>query len=150
MKNENEKQTYYGALDVIRGNVTLKRFKTGETASTINFLEHLRQVYKGKKIKLIWDGASYHRSAEFKEYLENINVGLEKKDWLIECIRLAPYAPEENPIEYVWLSAKRLLRECWHLCKSFKIVRFIFELGATINKFSFPKLDWYRNLLCLS
>lgn len=149
MKNESERKTYYGALDIMQGNVVLKEFKTGETASTVAFVGHLLNVYKGKKIKLIWDGASYHKSEEFQAYLEKVNEGLEKKDWRVECILLAPYAPEENPIEYVWLAAKKLLRECWHLCKSFKVAKSIFELGVTLGKFSFPKLDWYRSLFCL-
>jgi len=150
MKNENDKQTYYGALNIMQGNVTLKKLKTGNTLSTIDFIKHLLEVYKGKKIKLIWDGAPYHRSQEFMTFLEEINGGLEQKDWLVECVRLAPYAPEENPIEDVWLAAKSLLREYWHLCKSFKVVKFIFEFGATVRNFSFPKLDWYKNLFCLS
>jgi len=150
IKSESQRQTYYGALDVMQGNVVLKRFKMGETASTISFIKHLMKVYEGKKIKLIWDGATYHRSEEFIAFLKEVNAGLENKDWLLECVRLAPYAPEENPIEYVWLAAKNLLRECWHMCKSFKAAKLIFEIGATLGKFSFPKLDWYRNLFCLS
>lgn len=150
MKNENNKQTYYGALDVISGKTILRAFKTGDTKATIKFIRELMEIYKGKKIKLIWDGASYHRSAEFIDFLQEVNGALEQKDWLVECVRLAPYAPEENPIEYIWLEAKSLLRSFWHLCKSFKAVRMIFELGVTTGVLSFSKLDWYKNIFSLN
>ncbi|MBW4634001.1 MAG: transposase [Iphinoe sp. HA4291-MV1] len=47
---------------------------------------------------LIWDGASYHRSVEIREYLASINQNLPSQQWKITCIRLAPYAPEQNPV----------------------------------------------------
>jgi len=150
MRNENERQTYYGALDIISGKVVLKEFKKGNTKSTIEFVKHLLNEYKGKKIKLIWDGASYHRSEEFQAYLSELNKDLERKDWKVECIRLATYAPEENAIEYIWQKAKNSLRDLWHKCKSFKNVKLIFELFVQVGTFSFPKLNWYQNLFNLS
>ncbi len=39
-----------------------------------------------------------------------INQNLEAKEWKITCEMFAPYAPEENPIEAIWLSLKNLLR----------------------------------------
>jgi len=42
------------------------------------------------RIALIWDGASYHRSAEFKACLDGANPGLDKIQWKITCIRFAP------------------------------------------------------------
>jgi len=33
--------------------------------------------------------------------------------------RFAPNAPEQNPVEDIWLQAKRWIRECYHLCRSF-------------------------------
>jgi len=108
MKNESERQTYYGALDSMQGNVVLKEFKKGETKATTAFIDHLLKIYRGKKIKLIWDGAIYHTSAEFRTYLEEINKGLERKDWRVECICLAPYAPEEKPPRVCVVSREKL------------------------------------------
>ena len=70
---------------------------------------------------MIWDGASYHRSQFVKSYLDSLNQGLKPQEWKITCIRLAPNAPEQNPIEDVWLSAKRFVREFYSLCSSFAI-----------------------------
>ena len=50
-------------------------------------------------------------SQEFCQYLEKVNQGKLEKDWLIKCIKLAPNAPEQNPIENVWLQGKEMLRK---------------------------------------
>ncbi len=92
---------------------------------------------------MIWDGASYHRSGEVKSYLDSVNQGLEPKNWKITCIRFAPNAPEPNPIEDVWLSAKRFLREFYSLCSTFAIAKRLFELATEHQIFDFPKLSLY-------
>jgi transposase len=38
---------------------------------------------------------------------------------------LAPNAPQQNPVEDIWLPAKNFLRNYWYLCRSFKIVKFL-------------------------
>jgi len=76
------------------------------------------------QIVLIWDGAPDHRSQEFRDYLEKVNQGRSKKEWLVKCIRLAPNAPEQNPIEDDWLQGKEMVRKYWHLCQEFQIVNF--------------------------
>ena len=92
---------------------------------------------------MIWDGASYHRSGEVQSYLASVNQGLEPDQWPITCIRFAPNAPEQNPIEDVWLSAKRFVREFYSLCGSFSVVKRLFELATHEQIFDFPKLSLY-------
>ena len=48
-----------------------------------------------------------------QNFLAKINQNLEPKEWKITCEKFAPYAPEENPIEAIWLSLKNLLRRCY-------------------------------------
>jgi hypothetical protein len=38
-----------------------------------------------------------------KEYLDKVNQGKREEQWLIGCIRLAPNAPKQNPIEDICL-----------------------------------------------
>lgn len=52
-------------------------------------------------------------------------------------------ASEQNPIEDVWLSAKRFVREFYSLCSSFSVVRRLFELATHHQIFDFPKLSLY-------
>lgn len=57
------------------------------------------------------DGASYHDSHEVQDYLNQVNQWLEEKDWKVTCIFFAPHAPDQNPVEDVWLQGKTF-RSC--------------------------------------
>jgi len=52
------------------------------------------------------DGASYHDGHEVQAYLSQVNQGLEEKDWKVTCLLFAPHAPDQNPVEDVWLQGK--------------------------------------------
>lgn len=39
---------------------------------------------------IIWDGASYHRSQQIKDYLDSLNREKERAQWLITCERFTP------------------------------------------------------------
>lgn len=54
------------------------------------FLERLSKSLKGKRVILVLDGASWHKSAELR-----IPVN-------IELMYLPPYSPELNPVEKLW------------------------------------------------
>jgi transposase len=58
------------------------------------FLRSLRRHICGRVV-LLWDGLPSHRSKETKAFLS------EQAHWL-HVERLPPYAPELNPVEYVW------------------------------------------------
>jgi transposase len=105
----------------------IQAFGKGNSDSTLAFLTYLLEQYPDRQIALIWDRASYHRSQAVKDYLQSVNQGLDESAWRITCIRFAPNDPTQNPIEDVWLQAKRLIRESYHLCKSFDAVKFLFE-----------------------
>jgi len=143
IKNEKDRQTYYGALNYQTQELTVQAYPAGNGVSTVEFVKHLQKKYTGKKIILIWDGASYHRFGEFRDYLGELNYGVSPEKWLITCVLFAPNAPQQNPIEDVWLQAKNFLRKYWHLCRSFKAVKILFELFTNGQKFDFPKVHSY-------
>lgn len=143
IKNEKQRQSYYGAINYRTGKVTLKRYPQGNTENTIKFVKYLIEQNKGARLVIIWDGATYHYSQEFREYLEIVNQGKTEEQWSIRCIKLAPNAPEQNPIEDVWLQGKEMLRKYWNLCKNFKIVKWLFEWTISQDCFYFPKLSMY-------
>jgi transposase len=92
----------------------------------------------------IADGASYHRSDEVKKFLASVNDRTSSKaEWQITCIRFAPNAPEQNPVEDVWLQTKNFLRRFWPLCKSFPVVKWLFKFFTNHQEFDFPKLHQY-------
>ena len=141
--NERSKQTYYGAVNIYTQQCLIQAAEAGNGEGTIAFLQYLLKQCPDSRIALIWDGATYHRSQEVREYLELVNQGLDESNWKITCLRFAPNDPKQNPIEDIWWQAKRFIREYYHLCKSFNVVKFLFEFVTHQQTFDFPKLFTY-------
>jgi putative transposase len=149
MTNFRERQTYYGAIDPVSGIVHVIPADAANGNWTMIFVEYLRQEYGDKRLFLLWDGASYHRGVEMQEYLEGVNLHLARDAWRVTCTLFAPHAPEQNPIEDVWLKAKQYLRKYWYLCRSFKDVMRLFEEAFDKVAFRFEKLHMYLPFLQL-
>ena len=64
-------------------------------------LEQLAGFYAGQRVVLIWDGLSSHWSTRMRAWLDS------QHDWLT-AERLPAYAPELNPVEYLWANFKDL------------------------------------------
>jgi transposase len=141
MQNQKERQTYFGAVNLATGECLIQPQPTGNGLTTIEYLKYLMEHCPGQQIALIWDGAGYHRSGEMKEFLASVNDGLAESEWKITCLRFAPNDPTQNPIEDIWLAAKRYIREFYHQCKTFTAVKCLFELAVQHQIFDFPKLD---------
>ena len=61
------------------------------------FIEHLQQIKdcnKGKKLAIIVDNATSHKSKKVKAFLKNNTE--------IKLYFLPPYSPEYNPMEIIW------------------------------------------------
>jgi putative transposase len=144
IKNEKSRQTYYGALDYQTKEFIVKEYETANTENTIKFIKYLQKQRPGKKLAIFWDGATYHDSKEFREYLNDMNKDLSSEEWQIICTKFAPNAPEQNPVEDIWLQGKNFLREFHHLCTSFKVVKWLFKFFTDGQIFDFPKLYEYR------
>ena len=141
VNNYRDSQTYYGAFDCLSGEIFLCSYSTANSSSTIKFVEHLQAQNPQTKIVLIWDGASYHRSEEFRNFLTQVNQG---QDWKIHCLRFAPYAPEENPIENIWGQLKQMLRQLHFWCRSFSFTKKLFEMLIKYQLFTPPNLHEYK------
>jgi hypothetical protein len=74
-------------------NLMYEFYDRSNSRNTINHLENLRYVMNNngwKRIVLVWDNASYHRSKITREY---VNAQQKEKDWLtvIYLPKRAPY-----------------------------------------------------------
>jgi transposase len=147
MMNEKQRQTYFGALNYLSGETVIKEYPKGLSTHTVAFLKHLLHQHPGKRISVFWDGATYHRSAEVKAYLSEVNKNLSEEAWRITCFLFAPHAPEQNPIEDVWLQGKNFVRENYHRCASFSDVKDLFTEKLLDQPFEFQKLLDYRSFL---
>lgn len=142
--NEKNRQTYFGALNYQTKEFMIEAYPSGNGESTVKFVKNLQNKYPNQKIVLIWDGASYHRFGEFREYLTEVNQNKLPDQLEITCILFAPNAPQQNPVEDVWLQGKNFLRKYWYLCKSFWAIKKLFELFYDCSKFDFPKIHQYH------
>ena len=67
----------------------------------IGVLEQLADFYTGQRVVLVWDGLSAHWSTRMRAWTDS------QRDWLT-VERLPAYAPELNPVEYLWANLKDL------------------------------------------
>lgn len=65
----------------------------------IDFLKQLRRHLK-RKLLIIWDGLPAHRSRLVRDYVDST-------EGAIQIERLPAYAPELNPVEYLWAHWKQ-------------------------------------------
>lgn len=65
-----------------------------KSLQVIEFLRHLQRHLPGKLL-ILWDGAPIHRSLLVKNYIASSRGALRVE-------RLPAYAPELNPVEYMW------------------------------------------------
>lgn len=98
-KGIKKSKSFYGALNVKTGKEIVHQCDWQNQTETISFLEKIRQIYRRKRILLIWDNASWHKSKEIRKYLKG------KKN--LELMNFPPYSPELNPQEIVWKKARQ-------------------------------------------
>lgn len=70
------------------------------TIETLRLLKELKRHMRGRKLLLIWDGLPAHRAKIVTQYCET------QTHWL-RVVRFPSYAPEVNPIEYLWATMKK-------------------------------------------
>jgi transposase len=141
--NERIKQTYYGAVDYLTGELLLKTYDAGNSKNTVDYLRYLLSESVNQQLLLLWDGASYHRSQQVKDCLTEVNQGLPSEQWKIHCVRFAPNCPEQNPIEDIWLQAKTWVRRFCALLPSFSHLKWMFEWFLRNTSFDFATLQMY-------
>ena len=145
VNNNHDRQTYFGALQMLTGELVLADYPTANGDTTVAFMHRLRQKHPGKQLLILWDNVSYHYQGDMKECLLDINAFLEPEEWIITCIRFAPYASEQNPIEHAWQIGKQYVRALFHSLRTFSDIKEAFE-RIKGKFFSFGDLAMYISL----
>ncbi len=143
ISNERERQTYYGAVNLLTGRAFVMPAETGNGTHSALFLNAVRRNFQGRRLLILWDRASYHRGELVKASLREVNGDRPEQERLIHLEYFAANAPEQNPMEDVWLAAKTWLRRHWALFETFQevphqFVRFIHDVILESRKF-----EWY-------
>jgi len=144
IKNIRDRQTYYGAVNLLTGQTAIWEAAKGNMVYTVGFLTYLRQYYQGRRMVICWDRAPYHRGHVVQEYLGQINgPACPEPDRKIQIELFAPHAPTQNPMEDVWLMGKRAVRHQWTELTSFHDVKTVFTHAITHHQSLIKKLNWY-------
>lgn len=143
ISNVRQRQTYYGALNLLTKTLHLQPFNKGDSCNTVAYIQYLQTLYPGKQLWLLLDNASYHRFAAMQAFLAHLNDRLPEEEWPVTCIPFAPDAPEQNPIEDVWLKGKNFLRKHCTQNKTFASVKQCFVQFLSSLSFDSRKFDWY-------
>ena len=93
--NKRERRCVYGFLNAKTGQEHAFKTHHANSENTCKVLMELIKIYPDYKITILWDNASWHKSAEVKKFLE-------KNPEKFYFIPFPPYAPEKNPQEHVW------------------------------------------------
>jgi len=72
-----------------------------------------------------------------------VNDNLPEEEWKIKCIQFAPNAPQQNPVEDIWLYAKTWVRKNFQFVKTFDDAIQLFRECLVGEYFTFDKLKSY-------
>jgi transposase len=99
------KVSFYGVYLYNLGQVRIWPFERANQENTVEVLKRLRVEFPDVPIKLVWDGAPYHRAHVVREAAQTLDIGL---------VRLPAYSPDFMPVEHLW----HWLREdvTYHTC----------------------------------
>lgn len=119
VNQSNEYQSYFGALNQKNFKCYLYELNWQNQDEILLALKKLIEEFSNKKICIVWDNARFHKGKLIQEALSRGNL-LEK----IHLINFPPYAPDFNPIEHVWNTAKSKLAN--RQLDSFEITKSMF------------------------
>lgn len=97
-----QNQSYIGFLNQKSYRCHLYEMADKQNSKTVlHAMEQFLEEYPDKHIAIVWDNAAFHKSKEIREQLKRGGI-MER----VHLIPMPPYAPDENPIEHVWNTAK--------------------------------------------
>lgn len=97
-----QSQNYIGFLNQKNYQCHLYEMPWQNSKEVLKATERLLKTYPDKKICIVWDNAAFHKSKAIREQLAE-GGALER----VHLIPMPPYAPDNNPIEHVWSTAKQ-------------------------------------------
>jgi transposase len=106
---DKQSQSYIGFLNQNTYICHLYEMDWQNSSEVLKAFSMFLEQYPDKRIAIIWDNAPFHKSKEIKSALKKHGI-LEH----VHLIAMPPYAPDENPIEHVWNTAKQKAANLQH------------------------------------
>lgn len=127
-----QSRAIFGALSMKQGKVIQHHCKKKKKQTTF-LLDKIKQFkennypYDKRKLLLLWDNASCHKSKEVKQWLKD-NPGI------VELDNFPPYSPEMNPIEHIWKALKKHIN---NLRSDYLLIEIMKQAEHFLNKQTF-------------
>ncbi|MEK7153548.1 MAG: IS630 family transposase [Patescibacteria group bacterium] len=102
VNRDKRSQSYIGFLNQRTHQCHLYEMPWQNSDEVLKATEQFLTAYPNKKICIVWDNAPFHKSLKIREQLKTGGL-LER----VHLIAMPPYAPDNNPIEHVWNTAKQ-------------------------------------------
>ncbi len=90
IENERQRQTYYGALDGVKGTFLMQSYPKANSQHTVDFIRYIQQRRPGQQVLIFWDGASYHYQQAMRAFLKTIQAHRPTDEWKVRCMRCSP------------------------------------------------------------
>lgn len=130
VNRERESQNYIGFLDQNTGACKLIRLEWQNGPLILDALHELVGTNPNKKITIVWDNASWHKSKVIRNELTKRGTLSD-----VRLIAFPPYTPDHNPIEHVWGEAKAMISNIQR--PSFAETRQAFEQAVTGTTYTY-------------
>jgi transposase len=134
------KVSFYGIYLYSESQVRIWPYERANSVHTVDVLERLRAEFPSRSMIVLWDGASYHRSATVLEAAARLDV---------QIIRLPTYSPDFMPVEALWhwLREHVTYNHCHDTAR--ELIRRVAEFVATINRDAYEIADrlWVKDEL---
>jgi len=131
VSRNHEAQSYIGFLNQKTFKCNLYGIETGNQREMIRTIQLLKKQYPKKKLCIIWDNVKFHKG---KEIQAELRIGGKLEN--VYFINLPPYAPEHNPIEHVWNTAKSEIFKL-RISDGFEELKRKFEAFISVSKFDY-------------
>ena len=130
VNRDKEAQSYIGFLNQKTFACELYEMDWQKSSEVLKAYKVFLAQHPNKKIAIVWDNAPFHKSKEIREQLKKGGV-LER----VHLIAMPPYAPDNNPIEHVWNTAKQHVSNIQH--ETFEQTKQAFMDFVTIRSFHY-------------
>lgn len=134
------KVSFYGLYLYNEGQVRIWPYERANGENTIKVLQRLRHEFPYRKIKLVWDGASYHRSFLVRKAAMDLKIDL---------IPLPGYSPDFMPVESLWHWLREEVTYFFCHITSQELIDRVAKFQDNINQTPFELADrlWVKNSL---
>ena len=134
------KVSFFGAYLYNEGLVRISPCDRANSETTMDMLQQLRDEFPERRIIVVWDGASYHRSRRVFARAQELGI---------ELIRLPAYSPDFMPVESLWRWVRESItyNHCHHTAA--ELIERVAAFVAKINGNTFEVIDrlWVRTEL---